>query len=175
MSVAFDMLGGVPNLLPPVPDERSALLAFLEEQRHAIRAALRDLTLEQAVSTPSASDLSLAAILKHVTHAERRWIVAGVAGHSQGLWPVDDWNAELRIEPEDTIEGLLSDYANVADETAKVIGSVTDLGQPCALEDCSHWSIRWVLLHLIEETARHAGHADIIRESLDGATELDRH
>ncbi|TMR90926.1 DinB family protein [Nonomuraea basaltis] len=164
----------MPNLLPPLPDERSALLAFLEEQRHAIRAALRDLTLEQAVSAPSASDLSLAAILKHVTHVERRWIVAGVAGRPEGLWPVTDWDAELRIEREDTIESLLGDYANVADETTKVIDSVTDLGQACALEDCAHWSVRWVLLHLIEETARHAGHTDIIRESLDGATALDR-
>jgi uncharacterized damage-inducible protein DinB len=96
----------MPNLLPPLPDERSALLAYLEEQRHAIRATLRDLTMEQAVATPTASDLSLAAILKHVTRVERRWIVAGVAGRPEGLWPVTDWDADWRIAPGDTVESL---------------------------------------------------------------------
>lgn len=139
----------------------------------AIRATLRDLTWTQATSTPTASDLSLAAILKHVTHVERRWIVAGVAGRPEWIWPVTDWHAELRIGPADTVESLLDGYAKVTAETGAVIDSVADLGRPCALEGCAHWSVRWVLLHLIEETARHAGHADIIRESIDGATALD--
>jgi hypothetical protein len=163
----------MPNLLPPVADERSALLAFLEEQRHAVRATLRGLTLQQALSTPAASDLSLAGIVKHLTAVERRWVVAGVAGRTEGLWPVADWSADWRLAPGDTVDSLLADYVKTADEIASVIASVSDLGRPCALEDCAHWSVRWVLLHLIEETARHAGHADIIRESLDGATDLD--
>ena len=73
---------------------------------------------------------------------------------------------------------VLDLYAEVAAETEEVIGGIDDLGQPVPVprdapwypRDVEAWSVRWVLLHLIEETARHAGHADIVRESIDGAT-----
>lgn len=81
------------------------------------------------------------------------------------------------VTDEDTLEGLLADLDRAAEETEQVIAGVGDLGQPVPVpdapwfpKDVDAWSVRWVLLHLIEEIARHAGHADIVRESIDGAT-----
>jgi uncharacterized damage-inducible protein DinB len=154
-----------------VTDERDALLAFLAKQREGVANALRGLSDEQAARAPSASDLSLAALVKHLTTCERRWVVISIAGHvDPDLWPVEDWKAEFQLTADDTVESLLAGYSAAAEETERIVAGVPDLGAPALLNDPSFTrSIRWVLLHLIEETARHAGHADIIRESLDGA------
>jgi uncharacterized damage-inducible protein DinB len=154
-----------------VTDERDALLAFLAEQRDGVANALRGLTEEQAGSMPSASELSLGALVKHLTTCERRWVVVSIAGRvDPELWPVADWNAEFQLTADDTVESLLAGYAEVARETEEIVADVPDLGAPALAESPEFQrSIRWVLLHLIEETARHAGHADIIRESIDGA------
>ncbi|HEX4720995.1 MAG TPA: DinB family protein [Pseudonocardiaceae bacterium] len=159
-------------LVRAVSDERDALLAFLAEQRDGVVNALRGLTDEQAASTPSASELSLAAIVKHLTACERRWSVVGVAGREDPeIWPVQDWGAEFRLAEDDTAERLLADYADVARATDEIVAAVPNLAAPAGPDGFR--SIRWVLLHLIEETARHAGHADIIRESIDGSSAAD--
>jgi uncharacterized damage-inducible protein DinB len=158
----------------PVADERDGLLTFLAQQRDALRAAVLDLTDEQARMTPAASTLSLDGLIKHCARTERRWVVAGVAGQPlPGLWPIEDWPADFRLEPDETLAGLLDYYAETADLTEQIVGGIADLGMPTANDE--RVSVRWVLLHLIKETARHAGHADIIRESLDGqrAGQLD--
>jgi uncharacterized damage-inducible protein DinB len=156
--------------VPPVTDERSALLAYLAKQRTGLRNALRGLDDAQLSKVPSASALSLGGLLKHVTRTERRWVQAGLGGRPlPGLWPIVDFEADFVLTGE-TGAFLLDDYASAARETEEVVAEVADLGDPCALPDAAHWSARWVLLHMIEETARHGGHADIIRESLDGRT-----
>jgi uncharacterized damage-inducible protein DinB len=164
----------MPAFVPPVTDERSALLAFLDQQRAAVRSTLRGLDEEQAVKTPSASALSLAGLLKHVVRTERRWVVAALAGRPlPGLWPIVDFDADFRLAPGETVQSLLDAYTETARETEEVVSSLLNLDVPCAQEQAAQWSARWVLLHMIEETARHAGHADVIRESLDGSTARD--
>jgi uncharacterized damage-inducible protein DinB len=164
------MVCGMP-MVREVTDERDALLAFLAEQRDGVANALRGLTDEQAASMPSASELSLGSLVKHLTACERRWVVVSIAGRvDPDLWPVKDWGVEFQLTPDDTVESLLAGYAEVARETEEIVAGVPDLGVPALADDSEFQrSIRWVLLHLIEETARHAGHADIIRESIDGA------
>jgi hypothetical protein len=160
---------------PPVADERDGLLTFLGQQRDALRAAVLGLTEEQARATPAASSLSLGGLIKHVARTERRWTVAGVAGEPlPGLWPIEDWTADFRMEPGETLASLLSYYAETAARTEQIVAGVSDLNEPQAADP--ERSVRWVLLHLIKETARHAGHADLIREALDGrrAGELDQ-
>ncbi|MBB3676375.1 DinB family protein [Modestobacter versicolor] len=152
------------------PDEATQLLRFLDVQRQGLRAAVSGLTEEQARSTPTASSMSLAALLKHVTAVERRWVVAAIADRPEGLWPVEDWDAEWQLQPGDTVEELLAGFAAAAEETAEVVAGVPDLGAPCRQPDSAEFSVRWVLLHLVEEHARHAGHADVIREQIDGRT-----
>jgi uncharacterized damage-inducible protein DinB len=161
----------VPLFVAPVPDERTALLAYLDQQRAALRAAVHGLSDEQATAVPSASSLSLVALIRHVVRTERRWVVAGLAGRPlPGLWPIENWDTEFVLDDGDTLKGVLDGLAAAAVETEAIVAEIEDLGRPCAEPESARYSARWVLLHLIKETARHAGHADIIRESLDGAT-----
>jgi uncharacterized damage-inducible protein DinB len=157
----------VPLFARPVTDERDGLLTFLAQQRDALRATVLGLTDEQARATPAASGLSLGGLIKHAARTERRWVVAGVAGQPlPGLWPVENWPDDFQMNQGETLADLLSYYADTATQTEQIIAEVADLGQPQASD--AERSVRWVLLHLIKETARHAGHADIIRETLDG-------
>ena len=172
----------MPGNVPPVADEREGLLAFLAQQRLALRAACFGLDEQQARATPSASALSVGGLVKHLTEMERGWV-----RRAQGLpeqrpddveAAADDYHDGFRLGPDETLADTLAAYDAVAAETEKAIAGIADLGQavpvpkgvPWFPDDVEAWSVRWVLLHLIEETARHAGHADIVRESIDGAT-----
>src|SRR3954454_13769123 len=164
------MIGGMDHFAPVTADERSQLLAFLDVQRLGLRAAVGGLTEEQARNTATASSMSLAGLIKHVTAVERRWVLAAIADRPEGVWPVEDWDAEWQGRPGGTGGQLLAALAPAAEETAAVVAQVPDLDAPCPQPDSAEFSIRWVLLHLVEEHARHAGHADVLRESIDGAT-----
>ena len=160
----------------PVVDERDGLLAFLAHQRDALRFAVQGLTEEQATSTPSASALNLAGLIKHAANTERGWIVETMMQREAPELAGRDWSTDFRLVEGETLAGVLETYAEVARETEAIVAEIADLGQPVPVpkgvpwfpSDVDFWSVRWVLLHLIEETARHAGHADVIRESLDG-------
>jgi uncharacterized damage-inducible protein DinB len=168
----------MPGLVRPVVDERDGLLAYLAQQRDALRFAVHGLTDEQARSTPTASALSLGGLIKHVARMERYWVVEIMAQRTVPEVREQDYEAGFRLEEGETLADVLALQAAVAAETEAIVAGIADLGQPVPVprgvpwfpRDVEAWSVRWVLLHLIEETARHAGHADIIRESLDGAT-----
>ncbi|MDN0198055.1 DinB family protein [Streptomyces sp. S.PNR 29] len=160
-------------------DERGALLSFIAEQRGGIRRSVLGLTDQQATSRPSASELSLAGLLKHVAEVEQGWI-ARAKGESPAVHRDEtNWHECFQLTGDETVESCLAYYEKVAAETEAFIRSVPSLDDTFALPD-QPWfppegrvSMRWVCLHLIRETARHAGHADIIRESLDGATAFE--
>jgi hypothetical protein len=157
----------MPLFARPVTDERDSLLIFLAQQRAALRASVLGLTDEQTRATPAASGLSLGGLIKHAARTERRWVIAGIAGQPlPGLWPIENWPDDFRIDQDETLAGLLSYYTETAVQTEQIIAAVADLGQPPVVDP--EKSVRWVLLHVLKETARHAGHADIIRETLDG-------
>ena len=165
----------MPGQVPPVADEREGLLAYLAQQRHVLRVSAYGLTDEEARATPTAGTLSIGGLIKHVAATERGWMDTVLQRESGSA---EDYLANFRHGPDETLDGVLARYAQVAHETEEIIAAIPDLGQPVPVPqgvpwfpaDVDAWSVRWVLLHLIEETARHAGHADIIRESLDGAT-----
>ena len=160
----------------PVVDERDGLLAFLAQQRDALRVAVQGLTEEQATSTPSASSLNLAGLIKHVARTERSWIMEIMLRREATDLAGRDWATEFKLVEGETLAWALDYYAEVARETEALVREIDDLGRPVPVpkgvpwfpSDVDNWSVRWVLLHLIEETARHAGHADIIREAIDG-------
>jgi hypothetical protein len=168
----------MPGLVPPVVDERACLLAFLAQQRDGIRYATQGLTDEQAMARPSVSELSLGGLVKHAALVEQAWVGFIREGDSSVFLPEYDWTDGFRLVPGESLADVLTFSADVAAHTEKSINALPDLGAslppttpgapwiPAGLV----WTPRWVLLHLIEETARHAGHADIVRESLDGAT-----
>ncbi|GGN74042.1 hypothetical protein GCM10011579_052730 [Streptomyces albiflavescens] len=160
-------------------DERGALLSFLEEQRGGIRRALLGLTEEQAASRPSASELSLSGLLKHVAETEQGW-VARAKGESPAVKRDEsNWHECFVLVDGETVDAQLAYWEKVAAETDAFLRSVPSLDDTFALPN-DPWfppeervSMRWLALHLIRETARHAGHADIVRESLDGATAFE--
>jgi len=167
----------MPGNVPPVADEREGLLAFLAQQRYVLTLAAYGLTDEQARMTPSSSQLSVGGLVRHVTATERAWMDRAMLRPVRGEG-VDDYVAHFRMSQDQTLSGLLADYEAAARETEADVAQIPDLGRPVPVprdapwfpQDVDAWSVRWVLLHVIEETARHAGHADIIRESIDGAT-----
>jgi hypothetical protein len=170
------MIQAMPGNVRPVADERDGLLSFLAQQRDALRLAAYGLTEEQARATPTAASLSVGGLIKHTATTERGWVDT-VLGRTRPM-SAEDYGAAFRMTPEETLPDVLAFYAQVAKETEEVVAGIADLGQPVAVPrdqpwfpaDVEAWSVRWVLLHLIQETARHAGHADIVRESVDGAT-----
>jgi uncharacterized damage-inducible protein DinB len=170
----------MPGQAPALTDERELLFAYLTQQRDGIRYAAHGLTEAQARLTPSAISLSIGGLMKHVATMERGWIDMVL----QRQHPIAQPEAASRYEegfcllPHETLAAALAAYAAVARDTEAVVRAIPDLNQvvpvpkgvPWFPADVEAWTVRWVLLHLIEETARHAGHADIIRESIDGAT-----
>ncbi|MFF7072896.1 DinB family protein [Streptomyces pseudovenezuelae] len=160
-------------------DERGALLAFLEEQRGGIRRSLLGLTDEQAAAKPSVSELSLGGLLKHVAEVEQSWIARAKGEEPAVRRKPSNWHECFALVGDETVESQLAYWEKVAAETEAFARSVPSLDETFPLPD-QPWfppegrvSVRWVLLHLIRETARHAGHADIIRESLDGKTAFE--
>ena len=166
----------MPGMVPPVADERAALVGFLAQQRYVLRLTAYGLTEDEAWASPTAGTLTIGGLLKHAAAVEEYWIELMMQR------PVasdpEDYGRDFRREPTDTLAAALHRYASVAQHTEEAIAGIADLNQPVPVppgvpwfpDDVDAWSVRWVLLHLIEETARHAGHADIVRESVDGAT-----
>jgi hypothetical protein len=164
----------------PVTDERDALAVYLAQQQDAFRSVIFGLTDEQAALTPTPSTLCVGTLVKHAAWVQTGWLEQalaapdpvpprgeeGYAAH-QASWT---WTAD------DTVAGVL---VALDDVSARVLEAVRTLEPdlpvpvppaPWNPKDVASWSVRWVWLHLVEELARHAGHADIIREAVDGAT-----
>ncbi|MET7457479.1 DinB family protein [Streptomyces sp. NPDC005574] len=160
-------------------DERGALLSFLAEQRGGVRRALLGLTAEQAASRPSASELSLGGLLKHVVETEQGWVARAKGEAPAVKRDESNWHECFLLADGESVEQQLAYGERVAAETEAYVRSVPSLDDTFPLPN-DPWfppdeavSVRWLLLHLIRETARHAGHADIIRESLDGRTAFE--
>ncbi|GAA0492221.1 DinB family protein [Streptomyces sp. NPDC046215] len=154
-------------------DERGTLLAFVEAQRGGLRRAVLGLSEEQAALTPSASALSLGGLLKHAAQAEDNWVRMAEGRPPAGS--EDTWEDGFRLLEGESVAGMLARWEEIAAETERFIRAVPDLEDTFPLPDAPWFpkgevSMRWLLLHLVEEIGRHAGHADIIRESLDGRT-----
>lgn len=172
----------MPALAPPVRDERSALVAYLHQQQDAFRAVAHGLTDEQAGLTPTPSTLSVGALVKHATGVQRHWLGYAAAA------PDRTKDARSRAEREaayrdeftfgrhDRLVAVLAEFDVVSGQVLDAVRAL-DLDTPVPVpsepwfpRDVDAWSVRWVWYHLVEELARHAGHADIIREAVDGAT-----
>ena len=165
--------------------ERADLLAMLAKRRHFLRFTTRGLSDDQAARRTTASELCLGGLIKHVTLVERNWanfLVLGppAMGDAPAMSGEDRaaWAEQFRMLPGETLAGVLAAYAEVGQRTDDLVRTLPDLNatQPLPsapwFEPGARWSARRVLLHVITETAQHCGHADIIRESLDGAKSM---
>jgi hypothetical protein len=148
--------------------ERAGLSEFLDMHREALIEKLQGVSDEDARRAPTVSSLSLLSLVKHSAIWERRWFQVVVAGRSfAGEWPEvlpQDENA-FRLTDDDTVETVVAYYREQIAASQGIVGTF-DLEAPCARPDMAA-NLRWVAVHMIEETARHAGHADIIRETID--------
>ena len=174
----------MPGQPAPAGDERQTLINFLAFQQDAFFAVAHGLTDEQARSTPSVSSLSIGGLIKHVTGVQAGWVGRAVVAPD---FPPPDPRpmAEIMAEYADqhvmheneTLDGLLT---ALREQNAATLKAFADLDLdtlvpiphevPWFPTDIDHWTVRWVGMHIIEELSRHAGHADIIRESIDRAT-----
>ncbi|MGW6027773.1 DinB family protein [Streptomyces sp. NPDC055099] len=177
--------------------ERADLLAGLAGARSALINTVRELSDEQAGRQPTVSALCLGGLVKHVASIEEGWLRFVLDGPSamrydlpDGVtwedlaagtarefpqWAIDHQNG-FRMLPGETLARILARYEEVAARSEEIIASVPDLSVTHPLPEAP-WhepgavrSVRGVLLHVIAETAQHAGHADILREALDGRT-----
>jgi uncharacterized damage-inducible protein DinB len=156
------------DLRPPSlnADEKTTLLAFLNYLRDAVAAKASGLS-DQEVRMPGVpSGTSLLGLVKHLTAVELNWFVWAYAGAD-----IMRWDDEAPPTADETAESLLSAYREAVERCNEIIEACDDLDRPGArsLRETAPPSMRWVLVHMIEETARHAGHADILREQIDGA------
>lgn len=154
--------------------ERADLLETIARHRFFLRFTVRDLTDEQAALTPTTSALSLGGLIKHVSNTEEGWLRFAVGGADAMASQESDWANGFRMVDGETLSGLLARYEEVAKVTDELIATL-DLDQAHPLpkapwfEPGAEWSVRRVILHMIAETSQHAGHADILRETIDGA------
>lgn len=169
---------------PPIADERAGLKEYVATQQYAFHAIAFGLTDEQARSAPSVSSLSIGGLIKHVTNCQQGWMerVAAAPDLTEGdKRPMEeqatDYGDEFVMREDETLAQILEKFDAQNAETIRLI-ETSDLsaavpvppGVPWFPKDVRAWSVRWVIFHMIEELARHAGQGDIIRESIDGAT-----
>ncbi|MCY7343295.1 MAG: DinB family protein [Pseudonocardia sp.] len=156
--------------------ERADLLETLGTHRQFLRHTTRDLSDADAARRTTASELCLGGLIKHVATTEESWmafVLGGADAMGGGDWT--EHHANFQMAPGDTLAAVLERYAEVARRTDELVATLPDLDLSHPLPEApwfepgAHRSARRVLLHVIAETAQRAGHADILRESLDGA------
>ena len=165
----------MPGNPPSVNTEREALVVYLRQQRDGLKYAAYGLTEEQIRLKPTASALSVGGLIKHAASMEKGWTQTMTGNRDSGSERA--YFDSFKLSEDDTLQSVIADFDQVAAETEAAVAGLEDLGARVRLPeapwmpvDPGGFSARWILLHVIEELARHAGHADIIREQIDGAT-----
>jgi hypothetical protein len=160
-----------PDLQPG--DERTALVQRLDRYRAIATAALIDLQWEQASTRLlPATDLTIAGIVRHLAWAEDRWFQGRLLGSGMPTpWDApgaDDPDHSMRLAPGDTIDGIVQLYSSACERSRAALGRCDSLSQVAAVASFGIGPVnaRWVVVHMIDETARHAGHLDLLRDCL---------
>ena len=156
-------------------DEKMTLVDMLDMQRSILLWKLEGVSQDDARRSFVASGTCLVCVVKHMAWVEQWWFLDFIGGGSPDYpWSADDPDADFRIEPDEMIESISQSYADSLAQANVVIAAAQNLDITGTLpnyeSDRSVRSLRWVLVHMIEETARHAGQLDIIRELIDGST-----
>lgn len=159
----------------PGGSELELLAQYLDYQRETMLSKTRGLSHEQMAMTHAPSQLTLAGLLYHLSLVEEDWMEVRFSGQpDREPWATVDWDADPDWEFRTAVDlepgHLRSRYQEACERSRRVVSQTADLEQLSVkqLRDGQRFSLRWVLLHLIEETARHTGHADFLREAIDG-------
>lgn len=158
---------------PPISgSEKEVLLGFADFLRQTILLKLDGLDDEQVRRAHQPSGLTLLGITKHLAYVERSWFQNTFLGEDVEFpWTEEEPDADWRIEPDETTEDIVTLYRREIAISNRITAK-HDLNDAARKVSPSHegLQLRWILAHIIEETARHAGHADLIREAIDGQT-----
>ncbi len=159
-------------------NERDELVATLDKHRGFLRHTVKGLTDEQAAQRTTVSELCLGGLIKHVAAVEEQWVAFVNEGPS-AFAPMDAASYEthaatFRMQPGETLASIVEHYDEVAARTDELVRTLStlDVDHPLPeapwFEPGARWSARRAFLHILAETAQHAGHADILREAVDG-------
>lgn len=151
--------------------ERETLEGFLDWYRAVVERKVEGLTLADATRVLTPTGMSALGVVKHLGWVERGWFRETFAGeHVEAIDVVGDNAAEFEISSGDTIESVLDFYRTEVEASRHISGAALSLDALSAKETLyrEHVSLRWVIVHMLEETARHAGHLDLMREEIDG-------
>jgi uncharacterized damage-inducible protein DinB len=160
---------------PTTGGELEQLTAYLDFQRETVLMKADGLDAGQLARTLPPSSLTLAGLLNHLALVEDSWFRERFAGvPEQDIWAGVDWESDPEFEFRTALElnpdELRQRYRDACARSREVVAAAESLDQLGAQprRNGMHWNLRWLLLHMIEETARHAGHADLLREAVDG-------
>jgi hypothetical protein len=163
-----------PDPLSVRADERITLVGTLDWFRGVVENKLSGLSVDDARRVMTESGLSPLGVVKHLAWVERGWFRETFAGERvEGLdQPEDDNSLEFALGADDTIESVAAFYRDEARRSRAIVDASSSLDSLSVEETRlrGRVSLRWLLVHMIEETARHAGHLDIMREAIDGRT-----
>lgn len=158
---------------PLVATELEMLNTFLDYHRATLLWKVSGVSDEDLRrKTVPTSTLNLLGLVKHLAYVERYWFQRRFKGENVTFpWTNEDPDADWRIEPDETTESVLRLYNVEVEKSRQIIreSSLDDLAA-IAWPDGTSPSLRWIMFHMIEEVARHNGHADLLREAIDGAT-----
>jgi uncharacterized damage-inducible protein DinB len=161
----------------PAAGERELLTDFLDYYRGVMVRKAQGLSREQLAVRLSPSTLTIGGLIKHLALVEHSWFHCRLLGiEYDEPWATVDWESdpdwEFRTAADDEPADLLRLYDSACSRSRAVVDEVSDLDAMSKAPNRrgEYFSLRWILIHMIEETARHAGHADLIRESIDGTT-----
>jgi uncharacterized damage-inducible protein DinB len=155
---------GQTRILPAVTREVEALLAALDDERAGVLKKLAGLSEADARRSTVPSGTNLAGLLQHLTFVEAKWFEAIVGGRSPSRG-----QRSMEVDPSISLKELRADYRAACEASNEIIRSLDDADAPVIHNGKTH-DLRWAILGVIGETARHAGHADILREQIDGKT-----
>ena len=150
-------------------DERTTLLGFLQRQRDLVAWKVEGASDDVLRSVGTPTGLTVHGLVRHLEHVERSWLREVFAGEQdlEYAWTDEDPDGELAVPADVTMAQLLEAYAAESRRCDAVVAAARDLDVVAATRP---YSLRWILLHLVEETARHLGHLDLLREQADGRT-----
>jgi uncharacterized damage-inducible protein DinB len=156
---------------PLAGDETATLTGFLDHYRGVLLSLADGLSDDALRHSLVPSGTTILGMIKHLAYVERGWFREVFAGEDVPYpFPDDDPDADLRIETDERTSDVLALYQDECELSRKIVASASSLEERARQPGRDEYSLRWILVHMIEETARHAGHADILREQLGGTT-----
>ncbi|MBJ7610042.1 MAG: DinB family protein [Candidatus Dormibacteraeota bacterium] len=155
---------------PSNADERETLIAFLDKYRETVLVKLDGLDRDQLARRLLDSRTTLLGLVRHLTIVEQWWFAAVIAGGPAPEEDPDDPDAEWLISDSDSPEQIVAAYRAAYSRSNQIARAAGSLDGRVPGPHRPDKSVRWILMHMLEETARHAGHADIVRELIDGRT-----